>query len=56
MRTRQPYIKPSLLRLEFTADIAVCDDQNCKTTTSSNGQCDPGAGSCATSSCSAVGS
>lgn len=56
MHIRHPYIKPSLLRLEFTADVAQCDFGNCKTTTSSSGQCDPGGGSCDTSSCNAVGS
>jgi hypothetical protein len=56
MHIRQPYIKPSLLRLEFTTNVADCDFGNCKTSTSSSGQCDGGAASCQTSACNAVGS
>jgi hypothetical protein len=39
MVKRAPYIKPSLLRLEFTADVACSDLSSCKTSTSSNGSC-----------------
>jgi hypothetical protein len=39
MTKRDPYIKPSLLRLEFTQDIAQECPVSCKTTASSNGQC-----------------
>jgi hypothetical protein len=58
METRAPYIKPTLLRLEFAVGVAQeCDFGNCKTATSSSGQCTAGGNvSCATSSCSSVGS
>jgi hypothetical protein len=56
MTKRDPYIKPSLLRLEFTQDVAqACDPASCKTTTSSQGQCLPSqAVSCLQSSCNSV--
>ena len=59
MKTRAPYIKPSLLRLEFAVGVAQeCDFGNCKTTSSSQGQCSPGGGhlSCDNSGCFSVGS
>ncbi len=55
MTKRDPYIKPSLLRLEFTQDVAVCDITSCKTSTSSSGQCiGSQAGACDSPSCSSV--
>lgn len=57
MTTREQYIKPSILRLNFTTDISACDFTNCKTTSSSSGQCvATGSSSCETTSCNAIGS
>lgn len=55
MTKRDPYIKPSLLRLEFTQDVAQECPVSCKTTTSSSGQCSvSGAGACDSPTCSAT--
>jgi hypothetical protein len=58
MEKRAPYIKPSLLRLEFAVGVSQeCDFGNCKTSSSAQGQCLIGGSvSCATSSCLSVGS
>ncbi len=56
MESRQQYIKPSVLRLHYVEDVAVCNIGNCKTNNSSSGQCDGGVGqACDQSSCNAVG-
>ena len=63
MTMREQYIKPSLLRLDFSADMqAECDLSNCKTTGSSSGQCSGATeGPCSTSgplggACTTLGS
>jgi hypothetical protein len=58
METRAPYIKPSLLRLEFAVGVSQeCDFGNCKTASSSSGQCLAGGNqSCGSSACFSVGS
>lgn len=45
MESRQQYIKPSVLRLHYVEDVAVCNTGNCKSTASSQGQCLGDAGS-----------
>jgi hypothetical protein len=37
MQSRDPYIKPSLLRLDFTTDVEVVSFSGCKTSGSSTG-------------------
>jgi hypothetical protein len=55
MTKRDTYIKPSLLRLEFTQDVAQECPTSCKTTTSSSGQClDSEVGACNSPVCSAT--
>jgi hypothetical protein len=39
MEARQQYIKPSVLRLHYVEDVAVCNAGNCKSNSSSQGQC-----------------
>lgn len=57
MTVREQYIKPSLLRLNFTTDVSVCELTNCKTTSSSSGQClATGSSSCETTACNSIGS
>ena len=58
MQMRQQYIKPSVLRLNYVEDVAVCNLGNCKTTTSSSGQCISGSGTpCnSPSNCNTIGS
>ena len=53
---RSPYIKPSVLQLDFTTDEEVVSLSSCKSTTSSQQQTFPesGGSSCFTSSCSSV--
>lgn len=53
---RSPYIKPSVLQLEFSTDEEVVSLSSCKSTTSSQQQTFPesGGSSCFTSSCSSI--
>ena len=53
---RSPYIKPSVLQLEFSTDEEVVSLASCKSTTSSQQQTFPqtGGSSCFTSSCSSI--
>jgi hypothetical protein len=39
MEIRQQYIKPSVLRLQYVEDVAVCNLGNCKSNSASQGQC-----------------
>ena len=57
MENRQQYIKPSVLRLHYVEDVAVCNTGNCKTTSSSSGQCLAASGSpCnSPSNCQSIG-
>jgi hypothetical protein len=58
MEIRQQYIKPSVLRLQYVEDVAVCNTGNCKSNSSSQGQCLPSAGSTCVSpsACNTFGS
>ena len=51
---RRPYIKPSVLQLEFSTDEEVVSLSTCKSSTSSSGQLLGGEGSCSSSGCSSV--
>ncbi len=44
MESRQQYIKPSVLRLQYVEDVAVCNTGNCKSNSASQGQCFGSAG------------
>jgi hypothetical protein len=43
---RKPYIKPSLLQLDFSTDEAVASGGTCKSFTSTNGSGIVGTGNC----------
>ena len=51
---RTPYIKPSVLQLEFSTDEEVVSLSSCKSNTNINGQTLGGTGSCASSVCTSV--
>jgi hypothetical protein len=58
MEMRQQYIKPSVLRLQYVEDVAVCNTGNCKSNSASQGQCiGSGQSTCVTpSACNTFGS
>jgi hypothetical protein len=56
MSTLLQYIKPSVLRLEFTADQQVNCTSNCKSNATSSGQCITGGGeTCVAVACDSPG-
>jgi hypothetical protein len=57
MEIRQQYIKPSVLRLQYVEDVAVCLQGNCKSNSASQGQVCAAGTTCVTpTACNSLGS
>lgn len=57
MKSRDQYIKPTLIRLDFTTDVAVVSFSGCKTSgSSSGGRGLESEGGCEQPTCSSAGS